>query len=222
MKWILKMNRIGAHASVVAVEPSGERHSLQVSKVRGEELVPSGSIVRRVFEGSWQEWAPGSAEPFLEALGIQHRYWCENLHQVFQASVNGQTWHIPALAVLKAMCGRGPSSLSRVFVPSGFDDLVLIDYRVTPPRPVIVENTPFAAKLSATEKLFLRWLAGSTSATRAFRSALTSALQGELEFPLPLGQVKFSARGVSLNGSFFVGSIEIAEVTVSPSDSLDG
>lgn len=222
MKWILKMHHIGAHASVVAVEPPGELHSLQVSKMRGEELVPSGSIVRRVFEGSWENWAPGSAEPFLGALGIQHQYWCENRHRVFQASVNGQSWHLPALPVLRAMCGRGADVLSRVFVPSGLDDLVLMDYRVTPPQPVIVENTPFAANLSSTEKLFLRWLAGSISATNAFNSALTNALQGKLEFPLPQGEVKFSARGVESNGSFFVGSIEIAEVTVMPSDSLDG
>jgi len=218
----------GSPKSIELVSLAGERSVIASSGLK-DQGVPMVRGIRRVpYEGDLSLWREGSAQTYLEGLGLHIKGCQDHRHQVFVLHRGkGKMIHVPALTLIRAFYDPIPVLLPALFHPVGMDRLSFVNYAQTPIEVVADElDTVYKSQLqgryATAAKKALSWLQLSQSARSMTQSVWLNAYKGHLRFSLPAGRVRILFYGRGKGDDFFATKAVLLSMCVPAEDSLTG
>ena len=134
-----------------------------------------------------------------------HKLW--ETHGLYSWLLNGTTYLVPALALLRAFFGL-PKLLAEIFRPQALERIALLDYsngRYSPTVHMLIGGLSFKdTRQRSRYNLLLQWMLSDSSARRMAGSVHRHALQGHINLSLPNAVAHLEVTGVALQNSFFV------------------
>ena len=218
---------VGSPRSIELVNFSGDRSVVSIDALRDMGVPNVAGLCRLPYEGDFSRWGEGSAEAYLEGLGLRINGPADHRHQVLVVPrENGDRIHVPALVLMRAFYKPAPIMFPALFHPVGMDLLSFVDSTKTPAE-VVADGLEFRGGRHVKSqrdvaKKMLSWLQLSQSARVMTQSAWHNACDGHLAFSRPRGRTRIIFHGVDQGDGFFATRATLISVSVPAEDSVTG
>lgn len=214
----------GADGWRVAIEGEFERsqiHHLSSLVELGLPEIQKEHRKRIRVNGDFLSWRQVPACEYLAAFELQVD---DNCHNVYAFEHGGLTFHVPALAIIRAFFRPSAVLFPVAFAPLSIDLFSFIDWSQTPPA-VIVDDDRAARAFGRTlygvrQAEALRWMQTSLSARACAQSVHTRACSGDIGLDLPKGQASMVFYGLQRGDQVFVTQMSMNAIGVSSDDSI--